>query len=251
MSNAALAPCPLAREAAVVDAQIRRVVVLAPMPSELAPIVKALTLEPGHDGLRSGRIGRAEVVAIRTGMGMARAEAAASRVIDAHQPDHVIVVGIAGGVGDTGVGALICPEAVVDGRTDTRYASTPLGERGGGVVSSSDEFVVDPTALGDLVAAGVRAVDMETGAVAAVCHARGVPWSAIRVISDRAADHPDAAVFGLANADGSPNPRAALAFMVRNPRRIPQLLRLGRDAQRAARAAAAELARQLRTLATD
>jgi hypothetical protein len=57
---------------------------------------------------------------------------------------------------------------------------------------------------------------METSAVAAVC-GRGCAWSAVRVISDLVTDHPDAAVLGLANADGSPNTVAALRFMASHP----------------------------------
>jgi hypothetical protein len=75
-----------------------------------------------------------------------------------------------------------------------------------------------------------------------------MPWSAVRAISDLASDHPDAAVLDLAHPDGTPNPRAAIPFLLRNPRRIPGLLKLGRDSVRAARAAAAEADRQLRTL---
>ncbi len=223
---------------------IRRVVVLAPMPSELAPVVASLQLQRDDAGVRRGRVGRVEVVAESTGMGLERATTATIRAIETHDPNHIVVVGIAGGLGTSVVGELVCPVAVIDGATGRRYAAQPLGDADG-VISSSDDFVVDPTAIGALIAAGVCAVDMETAAVAAACAGRNVAWSAIRVISDRATDHPDDAVLGLAHADGSPNPRAAFAFMARNPRRIPQLMRLGRDSQRAARAAAAELRRQL------
>lgn len=230
------------------NAAIGRLVVLAPMPSELAPVVKSLQLRRDVDGVHRGTVGRLEVVALRTGMGLGRATAATTRALDAHRPEHVVVVGIAGGIGPTPVGAVVCPEIVIHGESGVRYSAHAL-DGADGVISSSDDFVVDAVAIDRLTAAGVRAVDMETAAVAAVCVQRGVPWSAVRVISDRAADHPDAAVLGLANPDGSPNPRAALAFMVRNPRRVPQLVRLGRDAQRAARVAAAELRRQLEAVA--
>ncbi len=236
------------REAVLMGMEIRRVVVLAPMPSEMAPIVAALQLQRDDAGVRRGRVGRVEVVAESTGMGLERATTAAIRAIGTHDPNHVVVVGIAGGVGASVVGELVCPVTVIDGATGRRYAAQPLSDANG-VISSSDDFVVDPAAVAALIASGVCAIDMETAAVAAACGERHIAWSAIRVISDRATDHPDAAVVGLANADGSPNLRAALAFMARNPRRIPQLMRLGRDSQRAARAAAAELRRQLELVA--
>jgi adenosylhomocysteine nucleosidase len=224
-----------------------RVGILAPMPSELAPVVRTMGLTRDADGVQSGRVGGVEVVAMRTGMGLALATAAATRLLDHANVDHVMVVGIAGGLGPTRVGELVCPEIVVDRSTEVEFRASPL-VAGVGRISSSDEFVVDPELVEQMVASGVRAVDMETSAVAAVCAARGCAWSAVRVVSDLVTDHPDDAVLGLANADGSPNTVAALRFMATHPGRIPQLVRLGRDASRAARAAAAEAARQLRML---
>jgi adenosylhomocysteine nucleosidase len=231
------------------DGTVRTVGVLAPMPSELGPVVKAMGLtRAGSSVLHRGRVGKVDVVATRTGMGLTLATQATERLLDAEPVDHVIVVGIAGGIGGARIGDVLCPATVVDRSTGTRYDASPLAVAADGVISSSDEFLVEPERVAALVGAGVRALDMETSAVAAVCRARGVGWSAVRVISDLATDHPDASVLGLANADGSPNARAALRFLLTHPQRIPMLLRLGRDSQRAARAAAAEAARQLRSL---
>ena len=160
----------------------------------------------------------------------------------------MLVVGIAGGIENTHVGQVLRPAAAIDRSSGTRYDATALDGTLDGVVSSSDEFLVDPERVAALVAEGVRALDMETSAVAAVCDARGVPWSAVRVISDLSSDHPDASVLELAHPDGTPNPRAAIPFLLRNPRRIPGLLKLGRDSMRAAKAAASEADRQLRAV---
>ena len=243
------APQPPAkiRKAGAMDSSRPRVGVLTPMPSELRPVVKAMQLTARGDGVYVGSVGPLDVVAMRTGMGLARATDAVTRLLDDEAVDHVMVVGIAGGIGSTRIGDVVCPATVVDGSTGTSYVATPIGPVGG-VISSSDEFVVDPARIDALVQAGVRAVDMETSAIAAVCVARGCAWSAVRVVSDHATDHPDTAVLGLAHPDGSPNVRAALAFMATHPRRIPGLLRLGRDATKAASRAAAEAARRIRTI---
>jgi adenosylhomocysteine nucleosidase len=83
------------------------------------------------------------------------------------------------------------------------------------------------------------AIDMETAAIAAVCDSRGCPWSAFRAISDRADDGTtDAAVLALTRPDGSPNLLALARFVLTQPRRIPQLVRLGHGARAATRAAA-------------
>jgi adenosylhomocysteine nucleosidase len=230
---------------------VRRVGVLTPMPSELAPVVKTmgLTRADAHGPpVHVGRVGVVDVVATRTGMGLTLAADATNALLDHHELDHVLVVGIAGGIGDTRVGEVLRPAVAVDRSTGTPYEATPLVGVLAGVVSSSDEFLVDPDRVAALVAEGVRALDMETAAVASVCAGRGVPWSAVRVISDLSSDHPDASVLDLAHPDGTPNPRAAIPFLLRNPGRIPGLLKLGRDSMRAARAAANEAHRQLSAL---
>lgn len=217
------------------------------MPSELRPVVKAMALTARGDGAYVGTVGVVEVVAMRTGIGLTRATAAVTRLLDSEAVDHVMVVGIAGGIGATDVGDIVCPAIVIDGSTNVAYTATPLG-RVDGTISSSDEFVVDPERTDAMVRAGVNAVDMETSAIAAVCVARGYAWSAVRVVSDRATDHPDTAVLGLAHPDGSPNVRAALTFMATHPTRIPGLARLGRDATTAAKRAASEATRRIRTM---
>lgn len=233
------------------DATVKRIGVLAPMPSELAPVVKVMGLARSDtDGAKVhvGRVGVVDVVARKTGMGLALATAAAEELLDGFEVDHVIVVGIAGGIGPARVGDVLRPASAIDRSSGTRYDATPLEGEVDGIVSSSDEFLVDPERVAALVDDGVRALDMETSAVAAVCTARGVPWSAVRVISDLSSDHPDASVLDLAHPDGTPNARAAIPFLLKNPKRIPGLLKLGRDSMRAAKAAAAEADRQLRAL---
>jgi adenosylhomocysteine nucleosidase len=235
-----------------------RIGMLAPMPSELRPLVKTLGLRPSPApvGTRAheGRSGSASVVAATTGMGTARAAGAARRMLDAGDVDHVMVVGIAGGIDDRlAIGDLVRPAIVIDGASGTEYRPHPLGagsdHPGKGALHTSDEFIIDPERVAELRARGVIAMDMETAAVAGVCEARGCPWSVVRAISDRSGDGmADEAVFELAHPDGSPNLRAVSRFVARHPRRIPQLVRLGRDASvatNAAARAAAEACRQL------
>jgi hypothetical protein len=71
----------------------------------------------------------------------------------------------------------------------------------------------------------------------------------VRAISDRSSDGmADEAVFELAHPDGSPNLRAVALFVARHPKRIPGLVRLGRDAGIATNAAAAAAAEACRRL---
>ena len=142
------------------DGTVRRIGVLAPMPSELAPVVKTmkLTRQPADDpAVHVGTVGTVDVVAMRTGMGLTLASGATSDLLDHFEIDHVLVVGIAGGIGDTRVGDVLRPAAAVDRSSGTRYDATPLTGEVDGVVSSSDEFLVDPERVAALVDDGVRA----------------------------------------------------------------------------------------------
>jgi nucleoside phosphorylase len=220
-----------------------RVAILAPMRSELAPVVRVMQLETGQIGdttVKVGRVGDTEVVATLTGIGMEPARQVTEQLLDATAVDHVMVVGIAGGVGPSvRIGDLVFPRVVVHGHTEEEYRPDHLGEPVTmGTIVSSDDFMVDPDVVAALVERGVVALDMETGAVAAVCAQRGVPWSVVRAISDMATDHPDAAVLGLTKPDGSPDAKAAAKFLLTNPGRIPQLMKLAKGAKLAATNAA-------------
>jgi hypothetical protein len=66
-----------------------------------------------------------------------------------------------------------------------------------------------------------------------------VPWTVIRVISDRPEDGlTEEPVMEMLRPDGSTDVAAALRLLAARPRRIPRFARLGRDASMAARRAA-------------
>jgi adenosylhomocysteine nucleosidase len=221
-----------------------RVGLLAPMPSEFAPLVKALSLQRTASGY-IGAAGSIELVAAKTGIGTRRAAQATDRLLDAAPVDHVMVVGIAGGMGPSQVGDLIYPEVVVDKDSGTEYRPWHLGDvQSQGRLVTHDDFDMQPEECDALVAAGFIAVDMETAAIAGVCERRGVKWSAVRAISDLVGVTPGD-VIGLANPDGTPNVGASIRYLVTKPWRIPQLVRLGIDAKAAANGAAAAAARML------
>jgi nucleoside phosphorylase len=222
------------------DARPQRVGLLAPMPSEMKPLATALALQPdAKKDVYRGSIAGIELIATKTGIGTQRATDAAERLLDLADVDHVIVCGIAGGMGPSKVGEVFFPEIVVDKATRTEYRSAPLG----GVVPTGklvthDDFDMGPDEANALIGEGFIAVDMETSAVAAVCEKRAVPWSAVRAISDLVGVTPGD-VIDLANADGTPNIGASLKYLVTKPQRIPYLVKLGRDSVKAANAAAA------------
>lgn len=220
-----------------------RVALLAPMRQELAPLVKKLRLARSEADAAHcvGRAGPVEILATTTGIGMAAAARATERLLDAHAIDHVMVVGIAGGVDAAQpIGALITPEVVVDGASGREHGPVQLGEAPPrGRLVSSDALVTGLDEAARLLREGVVGLDMETAAVAAVCERRGCPWSVHRAISDRVTDGTtDPAVLALAGPDGSGNLGAVARYLLARPWRIVRLVRLARGSLRAADAAA-------------
>jgi adenosylhomocysteine nucleosidase len=216
------------------------IALLCAMPLELRPLRRRLGLRKTQLG-HAGRIGDRQVVATVSGVGTALARAATVRLLDAVDVDWVIAVGIAGAIGNQiPIGTLVYPHVVVDGADGSAHHPTPLPVGTPyGKLWTTDELLVDPAQHADLRLDGVLAVDMETAAVAKVCVDRGVPWSVVRAISDRASDGTvDAEIFGLTRADGRPNWPAVGRYLVRHPGDLPRLLRLGRGSRLAAERAA-------------
>jgi nucleoside phosphorylase len=214
------------------------------MRSELRPVVRAMGGRPERvGGLESyvGSAGANTVTATMIGVGPEAARRSAEQLLDSAPFDHVVVTGIAGGIGPgVAVGDLVTPESVEDLRTGERYAPRTLGRhRPAGTVATTHELILDDERIAELVRRGVVALDMETSAVAAACEARAVPWSVFRVVSDRPEDGLlDHGVFELLEADGTIHPGRTVKYVVTRPSRVRHLARLARDAGGAARKAA-------------
>ncbi|MCV7259153.1 phosphorylase family protein [Mycobacterium shimoidei] len=210
------------------------------MPMELRPLRRQLRLRKSALGY-TGRINDRPVIGVVTGIGTARARAATLRLLDTMDVDWVIVVGITGAI-DNGspIGTLVLPELVVNGADGSEYRPTPVPVGSArGTMWTTDTLLVDPAVLADLRARGVVALDMETAAVAQVCDGRGVPWSVVRAISDRAGDGTvDAEIVGLTHPNGRANFPAAARYFVRHPAAVPRLMRLARGSKLATHRAA-------------
>ncbi|MBY0283384.1 MAG: phosphorylase [Sphingomonas sp.] len=85
-------------------------------------------------------------------------------------------------------------------------------------------------------ATGALAVDMESHIAARVAARHGLPFAAIRTISDTASETlPPAALVGM-NPDGSMALGKVLLSLARDPAQLPALIRTGRSAEAAFRA---------------
>ena len=165
------------------------------------------------------------------------------RNIDAaidRQTRGVISIGIGGGlapalgVGDTVLASeIICglKRFSVDAKWSDRIA-TRLPRVVRGAIAGSDTIVADAAAKAGLYAAtGALAVDMESALAAEAAAARGLPFAALRVISDGAGDALPPAALVAMRPDGTVALGAVLRSLLAQPRQIRGLLKTARDSE--------------------
>jgi adenosylhomocysteine nucleosidase len=187
------------------------------------------------------RILRATGCALAVGGGLPLgARRMAQRLVD-DGANALISFGLAGGLDPArAAGARLVPRAVLSQDTafpcDEGLCAALAGERieyllaGHEVVATAE----DKARLWRETGAG--AVDLESGAVAEVAKASGLPFAVMRAVCDPATrDLPRAAVEAL-DEQGHIAPLRMAGIVARHPREIIGLVALGRDAARARRA---------------
>ena len=188
-----------------------------------------------------GRAGDWTVVAGVLGVGPSSARRTTERVLELGAVDHVMVVGIAGGLDPAlPVGGLIVPRQVRLYPDGPLYRSHPLPlRRAEGNLMTTDGLLSAEATWRAILESGFGAVDMEAAAVAEACERAGVDWSVYRGISDRPDENlVDQAVFALGKPDGSADLRAVGRYLIRDPRRAKTLAHLNRSMGQAAHVAA-------------
>jgi adenosylhomocysteine nucleosidase len=163
-----------------------------------------------------------------SGMGADAARMAAERACATNRPPRlVIAAGFCGGL-----------------RTDLRIGEVVVESKGaGGRVLTVSRLVSDPAEKQSLhVETGADVADMESAAVAEVCAARGIPFLAVRAVSDTA-DMALSPRLAELIAGGSVSPWKAARAVVRQPLLLGEFRRLARDTKCAAEELATELRR--------
>lgn len=181
------------------------------------------------------------------GMGAVAAHHAAKELLAAGA-SGLASFGFAGAL-DPGLqpGNLVLPEAVLAEDTQTLFPVDPAWHKRlqqclSGHISQSDGLlvtvreVVTSTRDKQVLAERTRAcaVDMESTAIAAVAAEAGIPFIAVRTVSDPVGFSPPEVLLGAIQPDGSPAMLRILALIASGTVSISTLLRLGRDSRAAA-----------------
>lgn len=189
-------------------------IIIAAMAPEIAPFAER-SLEHGEPFgvgnaiLQTAVLSEQPVLLVHAGIGLVNAASAITAALHRYRPELVVSVGSAGGIrGRARVGDVAVSERLVYSTADAVGFGYAMGQvpgmpthfRGDAAVLASavsaHGVVVGPFASGDVFVQGplldavlanfpdALAVDMESTAIAQVCHSHGVRFCSIRGISD-------------------------------------------------------------------
>ena len=200
---------------AVITVTEMTVGIIVAMKAELEHLLSSLDNLKATDisgmEFHAGTLGGNDVVAMQCGIGKVNAAMGTMLMLKAFAPELIINTGIAGGTGgDAGIMDLVVADEVafhdvwcgpgnVRGQVQgypprfscaagnailQRFKELPGLKHG--LIASGDMFVDTPGELQRILTMYPEAVavDMESGAIAQVCHRMGVPFTILRVVSD-------------------------------------------------------------------
>jgi adenosylhomocysteine nucleosidase len=238
------------------------IALLAALEEEASGLRRRMALAPeGVAGLGQpayvGLYQRRPVLLAWTGMGRQRAEASAEAVLARYQATAVISIGFSGALeGRLEVGDLVLASELIGILGPGGHEIEPtVYQANQGLLRTATEalrttplhVVLGPTLTAPGIIAtpagkqglgrqtGAVAVDMESYWVAKAASERGLPFLAMRAISDARADLLPS-FDPILDADGNPRARRLAAYLIREPGSLVTLVKLARNASRARRA---------------
>lgn len=151
-----------------------------------------------HGLERAGKLAGREVVIVEGGVGQKAAARATAEVIKFYRPTWIVSAGFAGGLDETlRRGHIVLADEVINRKgeriaTDLRLDRESLAATKGlhvGRLLTVDSILRQPAERRNLASEHAAiACDMESFAIAAACRQQGVPFLAIRIISDAVDD---------------------------------------------------------------
>jgi adenosylhomocysteine nucleosidase len=210
-----------------------RIAITFALPAESSDLRRQLQTIQRHDNLLSGKIGDRGVTILHTGVGAENCNARLEILLHKTRPRLVISSGFAGAVSEElQVGDLILAENFSDPGLLASAERILRDHQPGMVKLFTSTSIIDSIAERNEIArrAGAAAVDMETGAIAGVCNAHGVPLLSLRAISDTARQPfplPPSVLFDI-NRQRTSYGRL-VAYLLRHPTSIGRLLQFARQ----------------------
>ena len=203
------------------------------LPWESSYLVRQLRYAEDVGNLLIGKIDKREVAIVHTGVGSKNCNARLEILLHKARPDFVITSGFAGAVSeDLHVGDLILAENFSN-PTLLGLAREILRERHARAVRLfTSPSVIDSISERDRIArgSGGAAVDMETGAIVAICAAHDMPLLSLRAISDTPKEPFPAPPDVLFDIEHQQTRYGRLfGYLLRHPAAIPRLLRFSRE----------------------
>lgn len=209
-----------------------RVAMIAAMPGELKPLVRGWPHSArGNIRFWAQRNEEEEWIAACAGAGQAAATRAFSAIEDGGPIDLVFSIGWAGALKDeTTTGEAYNAAGVIDVRTGERF-NCDAGAGNRWLVTSP--IVADEAEKRRLAAAyNADLVDMEAAAIARLAQMRGIPFYAIKGVSDGFHDKlPDFNRF--IPSDGQFDMAGMVLFSILRPWYWPSLVRMGENSRKA------------------
>ena len=237
--------------------------IFSAFPQEIKPIVKnlkAIKSKSRPFSLFVAEYSSKEIILVQSGMGRRNAETALDYVLKEHNPDLVLSVGFGGALYDGAAAGdliwasriMLLPEFVggtdsASTRQDSYLLKVPNAEEMQkrlsaklnilqGCVLTISKFMkkaeireILPEKLPNPVC------DMETFAIARLCMERGLPFFAIRSITDMADEEIPYELFHITDELGNYSFFLALRMLIQKPGLIPHSIRLGRNSNIASR----------------
>lgn len=237
------------------------IALLAALEGETSGLRRRMALAPqsvaglcGH--AYTGQYQRQSVILASTGMGRQRAEASAMAVLARCQVTTVLSIGFSGALaGQLDAGDLVLASELIGTEPAGNEIEPAIYQPNQGLLRAATEalnatslhvvsgptattpgIITTPAGKQDLGRrTGTIAVDMESYWVARLASERGLPFLALRAISDAQKDCLPA-FHQILDVNGDPSARRLGVHLIRHPGSLVALLRLARNAGRARRA---------------
>jgi adenosylhomocysteine nucleosidase len=220
-----------------------KVAIVAALEQEVRPLIKNWRVsQREHEGKKFKFFENDDEVLVCGGIGAQSARRATEAVIALYQPETVMSVGFAGALDASWkVGAILTPVQVIDAQNGSRWDAGS-----GKYVLVSVAVVAGVEQKKKLAGAyGAQAVDMESAAVALGAQARGVRFSAVKVISDEL-DFELLSMEKFIGVDGQFKTGKFVTFAAIRPWLWPRVMRLQKNSKSAAEALCTYLASRLK-----